>query len=400
MMSIKAYRKDFTILRKEKPPIYFDNACMTLKPDQVIEAMNRYYQEFPGCGGRSYHKIGQRVTDEVEKARKALRSFIGARKTEEIVFTRNATESFNILARSFPFRKGDLVLTSDKEHNSNLLPWMGNKDLKTLHVKSRPDNTFDLDAFEKTMSSVKVRMVSIVHTSNLDGVTTPLAEVIRIAHRHGALVMADAAQSVPHMSINVRKLDVDFLAISGHKMLGPSGIGLLYGKAEHLEKLSPFLLGGDTVKDSTYESYELEDVPERFEAGLQNYAGMIGFAEAARYLEKVGVDSIGKHQVKLNTMITEGLSDLQALQVIGPANAELRSGIFSFNLGGFDPHSLAMMLDSSSDIMIRSGAHCVHSWFNAHKLDGSARASLYLYNTEEEANAFIGKVKELSALKS
>lgn len=391
-MDVKKIRQDFPVLNKPKPVIYMDSACMTMKPKQVIDAMNRYYNEFPGCGGRSMHKIGKKVTEEVMLVRIAAQKFFNAKTEKEIVFTKNTTESINLVAHSLGLNKDDIVISSDKEHNSNLLPWqfLG---VKHEIVKSNPDGTFNLENFKKIMNK-KVKLVAMVHTSNLDGTTTPAKEIIEIAHDNGALVLLDAAQSAPHKEVDVRKLDVDFLACSGHKMLGPTGMGILYGKYDLLEKLKPFLVGGDTVIDTTYTSAKMEKPPDKFEAGLQNYSGIIGLAEAMRYISNVGLKNIEKHEIGLNKIITDELIDI--VELIGPRNSELRSGIFSFNIKGMDPHNIAMILDKSANIAIRSGAHCVHSWFNAHNMKGSARASLYLYNTEEECKIFVDEIKKIA----
>ena len=398
-LNVNKIREDFPLLSqslKGKPIVYFDNACMTMKPRQVIDAVVRYYSEYPACGGRSMHKLGKKVTEEVELARKQIAKFINAKSEKEIVFTKNTTEAINLVANSLSFKEGDIVVTSDKEHNSNLLQWQMLKGKGVKHKWFTTDffNGFDERYFMEVMSK-KVRLVSVGHTSNLDGVTLPAEKIIKIAHDYGALVLLDCAQSVPHKSVDVRKLDADFIAFSGHKMLGPTGTGVLYGKYDLLDELSPFMIGGDTVMDSTYESCTLEKPPEKFEAGLQHYAGIIGFGEAVKYLTRIGMANIEEHEIRLNKKITEELLKVDRIKLIGPEDASLRSGIFSFNIEGVDSHNVAIMLDSSANIMIRSGAHCVHSWFNAHNLKGSARASFYLYNTELEADLFIDEVKKI-----
>tara|TARA_Y100000310_G_C20416805_1_gene684726 strand:- start:105 stop:797 length:693 start_codon:yes stop_codon:yes gene_type:complete len=229
----------------------------------------------------------------------------------------------------------------------------------------------------------------------MDGVTIPAKEIIKKAHEKGALVMLDAAQSAPHKEVDVRDLDVDFLSCSGHKMLGPTATGVLYGKKNLLENLKPLVVGGETVTDSTYDKHTLEDLPQRLEPGLQHYAGIIGLKAAVEYLKKVGLENIGKHEVELNKRISEGLLNNEKVKLIGPENPELRGGIFSFNIEGMTPHSVALMLDTAYKILMRSGAHCVHSWFNKHDLPGSARASLYLYNSLEECDKFVESVKKL-----
>jgi len=286
-------------------------------------------------------------------------------------------------------------MITDKEHNSNLLPWQILAEKKVAGLKvlgSMEDNTFNMDAFEKQIQDVE--LVSIVHTSNLDGVTNPVKDIIKIAKRNGVITLLDAAQSVPHKKIDVKSLGVDFLAFSGHKMLGPSGIGVLYGKKDRLEELEPFLVGGETVKESTFTKRTWEDLPFRFEAGLQNYAGIIGLAEATKYLKKVGMKNIEKHEIKLTKQLTEGLNDIGEVEIIGP-DARHRGGITNFNLLNQDPHQVAMLMDSSNKVMLRSGAHCVHSWFEKHRMEGSVRASLYLYNTEEEVEKFLNALADV-----
>ena len=402
-MDIEKIRKDFPILEKKlngKPIIYFDNSCMTLRPRQVVESMNEYYYEYPACALRSLHKLSKQATEKVEESRKEVRNFLNAKKTEEIIFTKNTTESINIVANSFGLKSGDVVITTDKEHNSNNVPWIklaNEKGIKRKVVQSNADNTFSLVDFEKTIDK-NTKLVSVVHTSNMDGVTNPIKEIIKISHDYGAKVLIDAAQSVPHKEFDVKKLDADFVAFSSHKMLGPSGMGVLFGKKELLEKMNQFIVGGETVMNSTYDSYVVEELPSKFEGGLQNYAGIIGTAEACRYLKKVGLDNISKHETKLNKHLTEKTSDIKDLRIFGPRDAEKRGGIFSFNIGKKDPHEIAMMSDALNNVMIRSGAHCVHSWFNAKNCAGSARASFYLYNTIEEVEVFSKTLKELSKL--
>jgi cysteine desulfurase/selenocysteine lyase len=395
-------RLDFPILQKRiagKPIIYFDNACMTLKPTPVIAAMDDYYENFPACVGRSAHKLGKLATERYARAREKVAKLIGARP-EEVVFTRNTTEGINLIANCLNLKSGDIVLTTDKEHNSNLLPWQQLKEKGVIHriCFSKPDGTFDLDSFKKNLDGT-VKLVSMVHTSNLDGTTIPAEEIIKLAHKNGSLVLLDAAQSVPHKKIDVKKMDVDFLAFSGHKMCGPTGVGILYGKFDLLKQLKPFMVGGDTVKTTTYTSAEFLLPPEKFEAGLQNYAGAIGLGAAAEYLQKIGLENVEKHEIELNKFITEEISKIPGVKILGPQNPELRCGIISFVIEGMDMHYIAQLLDNLENIAVRSGQHCVHSWFNANKVPGSVRASLYFYNTKEEARIFIDTLKKVCALR-
>ncbi|MBS3166713.1 aminotransferase class V-fold PLP-dependent enzyme [Candidatus Woesearchaeota archaeon] len=393
-MDLKKTREDFPILKKGI--IYFDNACNSLKPLQVINKISEYYQDYPACAGRSIHQLSKRTTEEISNSRRKIRKFFNASKDEEIIFTKNTTEAINLLSNTLNLKKDNIILTTDKEHNSNLLPW---QKFKVQPINTTPE--FDLKDFSEKINTAS--LVAIQHTSNLDGTSTPLKEIIKIAHEHNVRVLVDGAQSAPHKEINLKKLDADFFVCSGHKMLGPSATGILYGKLHLLDEIPPFLLGGETVEDSTYENFKLAEVPHKFEAGLQNYAGIIGLGSAIDYLDKLGMKNISEHELKLNKFLTESLAPeitTKNIQLLGPHNSELRSGIFSFNIKNMDSHSVAIMLDQTDNICIRSGAHCVHSWFNKHNLKGSARASLYFYNTQEECERFIISLRKIIELNS
>jgi cysteine desulfurase/selenocysteine lyase len=389
-MDVIKLRRDFPALA-DKGLIYFDTACQSLRPQSVIDAMNAYYQEYPACSGRSMHHLAAKVTQKVDEARIALQKFLNAAKKEEIIFTRNTTEGINLVVNALDFKAGDVILISDKEHNSNLIPWQKlcrQKGTLLKIVPTHPDGTLDLDAYAKLLDG-GVKLVSLGHTSNLDGVTIPAAEVIKLAHKSGALVMLDAAQSAPHRRLDVRALDVDFLALSGHKLLGPSGTGVLYGKLALLEKMDPFLVGGDTVASSTYETAEFLPPPEKFEAGLQDYAGIIGLGAAVQYLQKVGFDTVARHELEITRILTAGITAIPGLHLIGPADHSLRGGITTFYIDGIDSHRIALMLDQMRGITLRSGQHCVHSWFHSRGITGSVRASAYFYNTVEEAQILV-----------
>ncbi|MEK9130026.1 MAG: aminotransferase class V-fold PLP-dependent enzyme [Patescibacteria group bacterium] len=398
MLNFEKIKKDFPLLNKQiknKPIVYFDSACMSLKPRQVIEAMNEYYFEYPSCAVRSLHKLGKLTTKKVKESRKIIANFINADE-REIIFTRNTTEGINLLANSFGFKKGDLILTTDKEHNSNLIPWqvlVKKKGVCHKIVESNGDGTFNFENYEKLVKNAK--LVSMVHTSNLDGMTIPAEEIVKIAHKNGALVFLDVAQSITHKRIDVKKMDVDFVAFSGHKMLGPTGTGVFYGKYDLLETLEPFLVGGDTVEYSTYSDHKMLEVPEKFEAGLQDYAGIIGFGEAVKYLETIGFENIKNQELLLNNYITNEINKLSKIKIIGSNDSTLRAGIISFYIDGVDMHQIALMLDEMSNIMIRSGQHCVHSWFDNKKIKNSARVSLYFYNTMQEAQEFINSLNKI-----
>lgn len=395
-MNIQKIREDFPIYKKlinGKPIIYMDSACVSLKPSCVVDAVNKYYNEFPACGGRSEHRLGKKVSEEVHKVRKIIQGFLNAKKTNEIIFTKNSTEGINLITNSLNLQEGDVVLTSDKEHNSVLLPIQLLKEKKIEH---RIFKFGDVDDFRNKLTK-EVKLVSTAHISNLDGTINPIEEIIELSHRNNSLVLIDAAQSAGHRKLNVRKLDVDFLVFSGHKVFGPSGTGVLYGKFNLLKELKPFIIGGNTVKDSTYENYEIEDVPERFEAGLQDYAGIIGLGEAIKYLENIGINNIEMHEHNLNKLISEAFMEL-GIEILGDLDPEKRSGIISFNIKGMDFHEVAGILNESSNIMIRSGRHCVHSWFNANNIEGCARISLSIYNTKEECEILIKEIKKIKSL--
>ncbi|PIR66936.1 MAG: selenocysteine lyase [Parcubacteria group bacterium CG10_big_fil_rev_8_21_14_0_10_36_14] len=400
-MVLDNFRQDFPIFKNQPNLVYFDNACMTLRPQPVVDAINKYYNEYPVCAGRSAYKIADRLTKDIENVRQNIARFIGAKKSEEIIFTKNTTEAINIVANSLDLKKGDVVLGTDKEHNSNLTPW-----LKLMHergivyktVPSREDNSFDIEKFKEII--VGVKLVAMVMTSNLDGTTIPAEEIIKIAHKNGTLVLLDGAQTVPHREVSIKKMDVDFLAFSGHKMCGPSGIGVLYGKYELLEKLNPIFVGGGAVLDSTHEGYKLLLLPERLEAGLQNYAGILGLGEAIKYIEKIGYKNIEAQEYRLNKIITDAICGIDRIKIIGPEDPQMRSGIITMRCSDISGKSaeIGVLFDNIANIAVRSGQFCVHSWFNKNKIDGALRASFYFYNTEEEAEKFVNTLEKILKL--
>ncbi|MFB6088567.1 MAG: aminotransferase class V-fold PLP-dependent enzyme [Candidatus Aenigmatarchaeota archaeon] len=396
IMNVKEVRKDFPVL-KENDLVYLDNACMTLRPEHVIKSITDYYKKFPACTGRSSHDLARKATQKVKEARKMVGNFIGTKNSKEVLFTRNTTESINLVSRSLQFERGDKVLTSDREHNSNLIPWqMLEEKNKIKHdiVRSDQQEEFSIENFKDKISR-ETKLVSIVHTSNLDGYTLPIEQIIKIAHENGALVMIDGAQSAPHIKIDLKELDADFFAMSAHKMCGPSGMGCLYVKEEIQEEIEPFMTGGETVNNSWYHRREFSDPPEKFEAGLQNVAGIIGFGSACEYINKIGLENIEKHERELNEKITDGLKDNEKIELIGVKDYKKRSGIFNFRVKNKDPHEIGMLLNESSDIAVRTGMHCLHSWFNERNIEGSVRASTYFYNTIEEVEKFIRELKDI-----
>ncbi len=385
-MNVEKLRQDFPILKKH---VYLDSACMSLKPVQVVEAMNRYFLEFPSCGERSSHKLGKMVTEETETARKKIAKFINA-KDDEIIFTKNTTEGLNLAANSLDLRKEDIVITSDKEHNSNFLPW---RQFNHKIIATRK-GMLDLEDFESKMNK-NVKAVAIQQASNIDGMTFPIKEISKICHDNGSLIVVDGAQSVPHKETDVRKLGCDMLAFSGHKMLGPS-IGCVYIRKGLQEKMKPFMVGGGTVANVIDGKPHFLKPPHMFEAGLQDYAGIIGLGAAADYLDKTGLKNIEKHETMLNEIMTEGIEGIKNVSVLGGSVGE-RGGILSISINGMKSTEAAIMLDSHG-VLVRGGHHCCHNWFNTHGIDGSLRASLYLYNDESDAEAFVKAVKKVAAM--
>ena len=307
------FRKDFPLFRddSEERLVYFDNACMTLRPQTVIDKLIEYYSYHPGCGGRSLHRISSWVTENFEGARDTVTRFLNAPDRDSVIFTKNTTEAINLLSRSFRFEKGDRVLGTDHEHNSNLVPWvhlMQKGLISYTPVPSMEDNTFDIERFKEMVPGT--RMVAMVHVSNLDGSRIPEKEIIEIAHDSGSLVMLDCAQSVPHMKMDMIDLDLDFLVFSGHKAMGPTGTGVLAGKPELIKELDPYIVGGDTVQETRYDRVDFLEPPKKFEAGLQHYPGFIALGTALEYIERIGPDEIHEHEVSLNEYATSRLKDM------------------------------------------------------------------------------------------
>ena len=396
-MDMSEVRKDFPTIRKNLG-IYLDNACQSLRPDQVIRAMDEYYEEYPACGGRSVHSMATRVSVAIDDTRSSLADFFGTDDPDCYIFTKNTTEGLNTAAYGLGLKKGDVVVTTDTEHNSNHVPWLfleENTGIKRRMSKSGEDGVFDMESFKACMDR-DVKVVSVQHTSNVTGSSVPVKAVTEIAHDYGATVIIDGAQAAPHMPVDLKKIDADIYCLSMHKMLGPSGMGIMYGKKEVLEKLRPLTLGGGTVGLATYDSVSLAPVPDRFEAGLLNYAGIIGTKAAIDYLSKVGMENVERWDAELLKRAFANLEDVKGLHIVGPDQPGKRCGILSFNIDGLVSHDIAMMLDSMSGVMIRSGMHCAHPFYVSRAIDGSARASTYLYNSPEEIDIFTDTVRKIA----
>jgi cysteine desulfurase / selenocysteine lyase len=399
-MNVEQVRADFPALRPRKdrrPPTYLDSACMSLVPNAVLESMEAYYRDFPGCAGRSLHRFSEEVGRRYEGARSAFARFLGRSDPSGIVFLRNATEAINLVGQGLSWKTGDRVLVSDREHNSNLIVWQRLASERGIRIEILPlpdDGGFDAEALEERLKK-GVRLVSLFHTSNLDGHTLPIREITERAHAHGALVLFDGCQAAPHQKLELDRIGVDFYAISAHKMLGPTGTGVLAAATEPLSHLRPLLLGGETVEGSTLETHVLRPPPHRFEAGLQNYAGVIGAHAGLDYLSRIGFDAVQAQQFAVNARVTAAFEGEPRVHLLGPADPRVRSSIFSFTVDGVDPHDVAVFLDEGHDVMVRSGMHCVHSFYSRRGLPGNVRASFYFYNDRGDADRLIAGLREL-----
>jgi len=396
------FRSEFPALLPRpgrSPPVYLDSACMSLVPAPVLAAMEEYYRDFPGCAGRSLHRFAEEVGRRYEAARAGFARFLGRSDPSGVVFVRNATEAINLVGQGLTYEPGDRVLVTDREHNSNLVIWQRlakERGIRLATLALPDDGTFDGDAFEAELAR-GVRLVSFFHTSNLDGRSLPIDEITERAHDHAALVLFDGCQAAPHRKVDLDRLGVDFYAVSAHKMLGPTGIGVLAAAPGPVSELRPLVLGGETVEWSTLTDHALRPPPYRFEAGLQNYAGVIGAHAGVRYLERVGLDAVESRQAALNARVTNALADEPRVRVLGPADPRERPSIFAFALDGIDPHDAAVFLDEGYDVMVRSGMHCVHSFYERRGLPGNVRASFYFYNDDHDADALVRGIEELLA---
>ena len=392
MIDVEKIRKDFPILDQivnDEPLVYLDNAATTQKPKAVLEAVNRYYQE--ANVHRGVHTLAERATASYEAARETVRRFINASSIKEVLFTRGTTTGLNWIGRFAEeiLEEGDEVLISIMEHHSNILPWQEacrKSGAKLVYVYLK-DGGLDLEDFRKKLTD-RTKFVSIAHASNVLGVINPVQEIAQLAHEKGAIVVVDGAQSVPHMKIDVQKLDADFFVFSGHKMAGPTGIGVLYGKEQYLNQMSPVEFGGEMI-DFVYEqSATWKELPWKFEAGTPNMAGAIGLAAAIDYLEAIGMDAIERHEQDLIAYVFPKLQAIEGLKIYGSQDLAKRSGVISFNLGDLHPHDLATALDYEG-VAVRAGHHCAQPLIQYLEVPATARASFYLYNTKEDCDKLV-----------
>ena len=389
----KDFSIDFPIL---KNVTYLDNGATSLTPECVVEAMNDYYRKFNANIHRSIHKLGEEATAAYEEAHKKVADFINA-DFEEIVFTKNTTESINLLAYSLTnnLNPNDEIVISQMEHHSNFVPWQQlalKRGLKLKFIKINKEGLLDEESIKENITK-KTKIVSLVHVSNVLGTINDVKEIGKITHENNALFVVDGAQSVPHMPVDVKNLDCDFLAFSGHKMLGPTGIGILYGKKELLEKMQPFLYGGEMIKEVRFENTRFNDLPWKFEAGTMNIAEAIGLSSAIDYLNKTGMENIARHGKELVKYAYEKLNEMKEIEIYGPS-AEKRSGLVAFNVKGVHAHDTAQILDGEG-IAIRAGHHCAMPLHSVLGIAASARASFYFYNTKEEVDKLVEGIKKV-----
>lgn len=396
MTDIQKIRADFPILHQkvnDKPLVYLDNAATSQKPKAVLDSLMHYYEYDNANVHRGVHTLANRATTAYENAREKVAAFIGAAETGEIIFTRGTSAAINLVADSYGAANlgpGDEIVISYLEHHSNLIPWQQlakrtGAVLKYLDLES--DGTITLENAKQAISA-HTKLVALTHVSNVIGGITPIQEIIDLAHEYQAVVLVDGAQAVPHMKVDIQKLDADFYAFSGHKMMAPTGIGVLYGKRELLEEMEPTEFGGEMIDfvelyDSTW-----KELPWKFEAGTPIIAGAIALAEAITYLEKIGLDRIHEHEQMLSSYALEKLAQIDGIKVYGPQDVSKRTGVITFNLEGVHPHDLATILDEEG-IAVRAGHHCAQPLMKWLEVSSTARASFYIYNTKEEVDAFI-----------
>ena len=401
-------REDFPILKRKinnHSLIYFDNGATTQKPKQVIEAIKNFYENHNANVHRAVHTLSQEASELYENAHEKVASFINADGMEEIIFVRGTTEAINLVAYAWGLhnlKREDEVITSLMEHHSNIVPWENLSKINEFHIKYadvNADGTLNYEAFEN-MVSRKTKLVCISHVSNVTGAINDIKRIAKITHEHDALLLVDGAQSVPHMPVDVKALDVDFLAFSGHKMLGPTGIGCLYGKREILEEMQPFHGGGEMIREVSYDfstkrcSISWNDLPWKFEAGTPNICGGVGLMEAVKYLEGIGMENVKEHEFMLTEYAMQRMQECEKVKVYGPKDASAKCGIIPFNVEGVNSHDVALFLDTYG-ITVRSGFHCAQPLHQIFKLKSTARASFYIYNTREEIDKFIQVLKEI-----
>ena len=392
--------EDFPILNIEVHPgirlTYLDSAATSQKPLQVIEAMDAYYRSTNANIHRGVHALAEKATAQYEDARKKVADFIGSKKVEEVIFTRNTTESINLVANAWGrtnLKNGDLVVLTEMEHHSNLVPWQmlaAEKSLRLEFIEVTPEGELNLDSYKKLLDQ-NPKVVAFTQMSNVLGTINPAREIISMAKQVGAMALMDAAQSVPHLPVNVAEIDADFVAFSGHKMLGPTGIGVLWGKLEMLSAMPPFLGGGDMIKKVYLRSFTANDLPHKFEAGTPAIAEAIGLGAAVDYLNLIGMETIARHEQEITAYAIDQLSKIPGLTILGP-QADKKGAVLAFTLEGVHPHDVAQILDSAG-IAVRAGHHCAMPLHDKYNIPASTRASFYLYNTRKDVDVLVSGIE-------
>jgi cysteine desulfurase/selenocysteine lyase len=406
-LDIERIRSDFPILGRETasgvPLVYLDSTATSQKPNAVIEAMDNYYRRSNANIHRGVHTLAEEATALYEESRRKVAKFINAPDARQVIFTRNTTESINLVAYTWAranLKAGDLIILSEMEHHSNLVPWhilQAERGVRLEFIPVKDDFTLDLEAFHSLLEQ-NPKLISFTHMSNVLGTINPAQEIIRLAHGVGAVTVVDGAQSVPHFSVDVQALGVDFLAFSAHKMCGPTGIGALYGKQELLEKMPPFLGGGDMIKEVKLRSFRPNSIPMKFEAGTPAIAEAVGFGIATDYLLSVGMDAIAEHEHQITEYTLDRLEEIPGVKLFGPT-ADKKGGVAAFTLEGVHPHDVAQILDRDG-VAVRAGHHCAQPLHERFGLPATSRASFYLYSTKAEVDKLVDgiyKVKKTFA---
>ena len=406
-LDVSKIRQDFPILRRKingnKTLVYLDNAATTQKPMSVINAICNYYMNYNSNIHRAVHQLAEEATLEYEKTREKVARFINARSTDEIIFTRNATEAINLISYSWArtnIRKDDKVVLTEIEHHSNIVPWqiLSLEKGSILEYVGIDDNGYlNMEDYKRHLQSNKVKLISVSHMSNVLGTIVPVNEIIKMAHDQSVPVLVDGAQSVPHMPVDVQDMDCDFMAFSAHKMLGPTGVGVLYVKREILNEMPPFIGGGDMIKEVHKNETKYNDLPYKFEGGTPNIADVIGFGAAIDYLNKIGMDKVREHEMDVTNYAIEAIAGVKGVSIYGPSNSNHRGGVVSFNIGDIHPHDLATIMNDHG-IAIRSGHHCAQVLMERLDVAATSRTSFYIYNTKEEVDTFINALDQARRL--
>ena len=393
---VNKIRKDFPILQREIRPgiplIYLDSTATAQKPKVVIDAMDDFYNHSNANIHRGVHALAEEATAIYEKSRETIAGFINAPSSRQVIYTRNTTESINLVANAWGrtyLKSGDLVLLTEMEHHSNLVPWHMLSEEKGIRLEFIPvtgDGLLDLDEYQALLKQ-NPRMVAFTHMSNVLGTINPAAEMIKMAHDAGAVTLLDGAQSIPHFGVDVQSLDADFVAFSAHKMVGPTGIGVLYGREDILEAMPPFLGGGDMIKEVKLRSFKPNDLPYKFEAGTPAIAETVGFGAAVDYLSQIGMENIARHEHEITEYALERLEEIPGLKLMGPS-ADKKGGVAAFTLDNVHPHDVAQILDGDG-IAVRAGHHCAQPLHEKFGIPASTRASFYLYTTMEEVDKLV-----------